>query len=176
MSHSSGYSPALAHARQVGDDAEFETITNIDALDFAEEPGAHHDAIVTAPLTMDDLPSWARLDGILGVDDGTLAEIKACRIRQSNGERTTPGRWTFKGNEGGQHAHLVAEGAVYILIVYQDTDDGLSIVGAVIITAHDLDRLLTGHWYDVNRHEGTMARLGWPHLINRDTIDGGDAE
>lgn len=175
MTRTDGYSPALAHARQIGDDAEFETITSIPALDFAEDVGAHHDATVDAPLTITNTPDWLRLDGILAVAPGTIGEIKACKHRVSNGTGYTAGRWTFKGRDDGQHAHLLAEGGVYILVVYKDTDgDTLSILGAVIITARDLDRLLSGHWSDVDRHERTMAKLGWPHLLDRTTINGGD--
>lgn len=162
----SGYSPALAYAREVGDDVEFEVVSSIPELDYAEDESAHYDARFTTAFTIDDAPEWARFEGILGVEPDTLAEIKAANLTQSNGDRTTSGRWLLKGRDNGQHAYILANNGVYLLTVYEETQDGREIRGLAVISARDLDALLRGHWYDVDRCEGTHARLGWPHILD----------
>lgn len=165
------YGPRLAYAKDVGDDVASSFVSSIQGVEHEDVETAHYDARFTRHLSAGDLPDWVRLDGIRSVDAGTEAEIKTCRVTQSNGSRSTPGRYTFKGRDQGQHAYLVAEDAVYVLTVYRDGDDGRELMGAAIIKATDLDRMLADHWYDVDRREGTMSRLAWTHLIELD--DGG---
>lgn len=168
------YGPALAHAREVGDDVESLVVDAIPALEHEDNGRAHFDARLVESITTDDLPDWVRLDGVLGVDADTEVEIKACALEESNGASSTPGRYTFKGRDDGQHAYLVANDAAYLLVVYRDGDDGRELVAAVVIRATDLDRLLRQRWYDVDRSEGTMAQISWTYLlaIDRDDLGG----
>jgi len=159
----------LAVAKAIGTDVETLVVDALAPLSHADDPDAHHDAETTSlldPTTVADAVVPVTFAGIPLVESGTEVEIKACAKSHSNGDRTTPGRWTFKGRDDGQHDELLRENAVYVLAVYEETDNGArELVALAVIPASLLDEKIRESWYDIDRHEGTLARLSWHHII-----------
>lgn len=169
-------SPALAHAKEVGVDVEFHVVDALEALRLADDPDAYYDATTTAPLEPETL---AGLDVPAGmavpvVPRGVEVEVKACRLEQSNGDRMTPGRYTFKGRDEGQHAALLDAAGYYVLAVHRGGSDR-ALAGLAVVPVTVVDERLRGSWYAVDRCEGHMARLAWPRVLDRAAVlDGGE--
>jgi hypothetical protein len=166
-------SGAVARAKAIGTDIEDLVADDIGGLDLALDAEAHHDAVVTDLLA----PSLVEASvpvvfaGINLVSVGTKVEIKACVLRDGSDRR---GRWVVKGRETGQHAALLDAGAMYALAVYDDAGAAKELLAVVIIPASLLDEHLRGSWYDIERHEETFAKLGWPHLLDAAVVEGED--
>lgn len=150
----------LARAKQIGEDVEWLVLQDVDGLRAADDPEATADAAAVDTICPTTSPSldWRSLPL---VERGTRVEIKACRRRISNGSRSDrPGRWTL---QRGQHDQLLDWGAVYLLAVYEGTDDR-RLVRTVIAPASIIDALLEDSWYHVDRHEDQIAQLRWTRL------------
>jgi hypothetical protein len=123
---------------------------------------------VITPSTDDDLA----LGSIAVVEPDTDVEIKAAK-RRTDATGTPRGRWFFKGCEDGQHHELVQEGAMYLLAVYEEDDDGeREVVAMLLVPATVMDEVLRGRWYESGRCEGLVSKLTWTALIDPDTIGG----
>ena len=163
-------SPALAAAKQIGEDVEDLVIDAVDELAHADEDDAHHDAETVALLTpsSDDV---LQLGSIPLVERGTDVEIKAA-LDHTNGANSPRGRWFFKGRDDGQHAALLDEHAVYLLAVYAEPVDGeRELRAAIVVPATVVDELLAGRWYDSGRREGAVAKLTWSAVLDPDDIE-----
>lgn len=153
-----------AAAKRVGEDVETLVIDGVAELEAADDPDAHHDAVVDGLLTpTDHLP----FGSICLLEDGTPVEIKACKLTTSNGSgRTAPGRWYFKGRDSGQHRHLLDTGGACLLAVYEETDAGRELVELLLLPASIVDELLADAWYDSGRGEGAVAQLHWNAILD----------
>lgn len=159
-------SDPLAAPKAIGEDVEQLVVDAVDGLRAAVDPDDWYDAhaeTLIGPRTA-DVPHWS---SICLLEAGTRVEIKACKRTVSNGTRDRNGLWTFQYD---QHERLIEDGAVYLLAVYvggspKQLDEML------IIPASILDECLVGRWYDVDRHEGRLAQLAWPHVIGREVQD-----
>jgi hypothetical protein len=100
----------------------------------------------------------------------TRVEIKATQRTVSNGAgETQPGRWYRKR---AQHDRLLAEQGCYLLALYDNTGASRELTQLVFTLAAVVDECLTGRWYDVDRSEGRVAQLAWPHLLGDPGGDG----
>ena len=168
-------SPALAAAKQIGEDVEDLVIDAVDELAHADEDDAHHDAETVALLTpsSDDV---LQLGSIPLVERGTDVEIKAARDR-TNGVGSPRGRWFFKGRDDGQHAALLDENAVYLLTVYgEDVDSEREVLAAIVVPATIVDELLRDRWYDSGRVEGAVAKLTWTAVLDVEVVENTDPD
>lgn len=155
-------------AKDLGSKIE-ELVATADELELVGDDRAEwHDARATDVL---EPARGRRFGGICLVERDTPIEIKGCLVEQSNGaDRTTPGRWYIKKEA---HERLEAERGVYWLVVYER--DPIAIVGQIIVPAATIGEFLEGRWYDNGRHEGDVAKLGWPTILGDVTIaEGGD--
>lgn len=155
-------SRALAEAKAIGTDVE-RLVCDALPLEPVTRDDAHHDAGVSgvlAPATV-DAPFTVVFVGAPLAADGSHVEIKACK--RTTGSTARSGRWNFKGRDDGQHGVLVDRGAYYALTVYDD--DGTAadrrVLAVAIAPATVVDSVLADRWLDVDRREGTMARLPW---------------
>ncbi|MBX0323858.1 hypothetical protein EGH21_12540 [Halomicroarcula sp. F13] len=160
----------LADPKAIGLDVEDLVVGTVDALAAAEDDDAHHDAVVTELLC----PSLVDADvpvvfcGTPLVPVGAHVEIKACKRWTSDGPGRSRGRWVLKGRDDGQHAALLDGASYYALAVYETTPgDERVLVAIAVIPASLLDEHLRGRWRETDRREGTLAKLGWPHLLGR---------
>ncbi|QLG63181.1 hypothetical protein [Halorarum salinum] len=164
---------ALAHAKAIGHDVEELVVDAIDAFELAYETDAHHDAIVTEPVSCDLEASGGVpvvFVGLVALDVDQLVEVKACVRSASNGDATTPGRWLFKGPDDGQHGALVDEDAVYALAVYREDGASRELLAIAIIPADVVDELVADSWYGVDRRENWVAKLGWTHVLDEEVV------
>lgn len=166
----------FADPKAIGLDVEDLVVGAVDDLEAAGDDNAHHDAVVTGLLC----PSLVDADvpvvfcGTPLVQVGDRVEIKACKRWTSDGARRSRGRWVLKGRDDGQHAALLDGADYYALAVYDETPGGERVLAAVgIIPASLLDEHLRGRWRETDRREGTLAKLGWPHVL--DSVLGGDS-
>lgn len=162
-------SPKLAQAKRIGWDIEDLVVAAVDDLRHADDPDAHHDAVtesVLDPRTLDaPVPvTW----GTPLVLADALVEVKAAVLERSNGDRTTPGQWAFKGRDDGQHRALLAASGYYALAVYTEDAGDRSLAALAFVPATVVDGRLAGSWYGIDRHEGTRANLAWPHIFGDD--------
>lgn len=159
----------LAAPKAIGEDVEQLVVDAVDGLCAAVDPDdwfdAHAETLI-GPRTAEGL-HW---QSICLLEAGTRVEIKSCKRSVSNGERDRAGLWTFQKD---QHERLVDDGAVYLLAVYVG-ENPKQLDEMLVIPASILDECLVGRWYDVDRHEGEMAQLAWPHLFGELEVD--DAE
>jgi len=166
-------SGAVARAKAIGTDIEDLVAGAIDGLDLALDADAHYDATVSdllAPSLLDaSVP--VIFAAIPLVEVGTRVEIKAC-VRRDSSDRS--GRWVIKGRDDGQHAALLEAGAMYALAVYDDEGAAKELLAVVIIPASLLDEHLRGSWYDIDRHEGTFGKVGWPDVLDAAVLEGDD--
>ncbi|RLM33500.1 MULTISPECIES: hypothetical protein [unclassified Haloarcula] len=166
---------AFAQPKAIGTDIETLVVNALGVLDAADNDDAHHDAVTAGLLEPSSLD--ARVPVVFAgtplVEAGTLVEIKAAKRWTSNGSGDVRGRWVLKGRDAGQHATLLDSAAIYALTVYETTpDDERRLLAIAIIPATLLDEHLRGRWRDTDRREGTLAKLGWPHVLAR--VLGGD--
>ena len=163
-------SGAVAQAKAIGTDIEDLVADAIAGLDLALDAEAHHDAVASdllAPSLVDaNVP--VIFAGIPLVAVGTKVEIKAC-VRRDGSDRR--GRWVIKGRDDGQHDALLADGAMYALAVYDEAGAAKELLAVAIIPASLLDEHLRGSWWETDRHEGTFARLGWPHVLDAEVVE-----
>lgn len=168
-------SPALAHAKRIGNDVEDLVLDAVEALAPADDSQAHHDAVTVAVLTpsaADDL----QFGSIEVVEPDTEVEVKAAKVR-TDATDTPRGRWFFKGCEDGQHHELVQSDAMYLLAVYDEHDNGeRELLAMLLIPASIIDEVLRGRWYESGRREGLVSKLTWSALIDPSDLDanGGD--
>jgi hypothetical protein len=164
--------PALAYARQIGEDIEDLVLDAVDELRAVDEPNAHHDAEAVALLAPREVPdATLRLGSIPVVESDTHVEIKAA-LRRTDSAGCPRGRWFFKGREDGQHAALLDAHGVYLLAVYDEHDDGERVLlGMLVVPATIVDELLSGRWYDSGRVEGAVAKVTWSTLLDPDDLD-----
>lgn len=155
----------LATAKRIGRNVEQVVIDRIDPLRSASNPEEWFDAVastVIGPRQPHDL--------IFGscclVPRDSLIEIKSCKRQVSNGPGDRPGRWMLQIN---QHEKLLSSAAFYLLVVYEDTSAGKDLGHLLIVPATIVDEVVSGSWYTVDRHEGGVCQLPWPHLLE----DGG---
>lgn len=105
---------------------------------------------------------------------GTPVEIKAAAFETSNGARNAAGRFFIQRR---CHHQLVEADGVYLLVVYDpEAPDPLLRMG--LLAAEELgERISTwSHVPDVTRSEGRTAKLGWPHVFDRETVHRGGGE
>lgn len=167
----------FADPKAIGLDVETLVINEIDALTEADDDDAHHDAVITELLdpTLVDADIPVLFAGTPLVAVGERVEIKAAKRWTSDGPGRSRGRWVLKGRDDGQHRALLDDGAVYALAVYDETpSDERVLVAIAIIPASLLDEHLRGRWRETDRREGTLAKLGWPHVLG-DVIGGESA-
>ena len=164
-------SGALATAKAIGTDIEDLVADDLGGLKLAFDEDAHHDAVVSELLcpSLVDASVPVVFAGIPLVEVGTRVEIKACVRRDGHHRR---GRWVLKGRDDGQHAALLATGAVYALAVYDDAGAATELLAVVLIPASLLDEHLRGSWYRIDRREATLAKLGWPHVLDAGVVEG----
>lgn len=168
-------SPALAHAKRIGEDVEDLVLDAVDELYPADDSRAHHDA-ETATLLTPSTADQLTLGSIAVVEPDTDVEIKAAN-RRTEASGTPRGRWFFKGRDDGQHNALVETGAMYLLAVYDEDDDGeRELLAMLLVPASVIDEVLRGRWYESGRREGLVSKLTWSALIDPDdlTANGGD--
>ncbi|WP_340099463.1 hypothetical protein [Salinibaculum salinum] len=161
----------LAEPKAIGEDIEQLVVDAVDGLRAAVDPEDWYDAHVETtigPRTAEDVI----FASISLLEAGTLVEIKACKRRVSNGTRNRDGLWTFQVD---QHEKLVKESAVYLLAIYDDVGGTKQLEEIVVSPASIVDECLIGRWYDVDRHEGRVAQLGWPHVLGDQEVSA-DAE
>ncbi|WP_324662425.1 hypothetical protein [Haloarcula sediminis] len=160
----------VAQAKAIGTDVEDLVADDVGDLDLALDEDAHHDAVVSDLLC----PSLVEASvpvvfaGIPLVEVGTKVEIKACVRRDGHDRR---GRWVIKGRDDGQHAALLDAAAMYALAVYDDAGAAKELLAVVIIPASLLDEHLRGSWYGIDRREETLAKLGWPHVLDSSVVE-----
>lgn len=165
-------SSRLAKAKEIGVDVEFLVVRAIEGVRLADDPDAFFDAETTSVLDQRTLAEVVAVPVAMVtplVEADTKVEIKATIPQSSNGAATTAGRWAFKGREDGQHAKLLDAAGYYALAVYDDTGDR-ELVALALLPATVVDDLLEGRWYDIDRDEDTMARLGWTHVLDEEVI------
>lgn len=163
-------SPALAHAKRIGEDVEDLVVDAVDALAPADDPQAHHDAETIAVITP-SADGQLTLGSIAVVEPDTDVEVKSA-IRRTEAAGTPRGRWFFKGRDDGQHDALVRSGALYLLAVYGEDDDGeRELLAMLLVPATVIDEVLRGRWYESGRREGLVAKLTWTALIDPDDLD-----
>jgi len=168
-------SPALAHAKRIGKDVEDLALAAVEQLESAPDSQAHHDAETVACLTP-NAADGLQFGSIAVVEPDTEVDIKAA-IRRTDATDCPRGRWFFKGAETGQHDALVQSGAMYLLVVYDEDDDGdREIRAMLLVPAAVLDEVLRGRCYESGRREGLVSKLTWSALIDPSDLDanGGD--
>jgi len=159
-------SQALAAAKAIGTDVE-RLVCDALAVEAVARDDAHHDAETSGLLAPDtvDAPFPVVFVGTPLVAVGSDVEIKACKRRTSDGSRSRSGRWNFKGRDDGQHATLLDRAAYYALTVYDNGEDGSAasrrVLAVALVPASLVDTVLADRWLEVDRAEGTMARLPW---------------
>jgi hypothetical protein len=160
----------FAQPKAIGEDVEQLVIDAVQGLRAAVDPEDWYDAHAETAIGPRSAPSviWS---SICLLESGHRVEIKACKRRVSNGTDDRPGRWMFQAD---QHARLLADNAVYLLAVYTEPSEKV-LEDMVICPASILDECLAGRWYDVDRHEGSVAQLAWPHVLGSLEVTG-DAE
>ncbi|QCC46594.1 hypothetical protein [Halobellus limi] len=166
--------PEPADPKEIGRDVEGRVVDALGLIRAADDPNAFYDAVTTgviAPETVDcEVPVQF---GVPLIQTGIEIETKGTRRRISNGEeRSTFGRWVFKGRDHGQHAKLLDANAYYALTAYDVVDNARVLLAIAIIPASLVDEHLRDRWYSIDRAEGTIARLSWKHIF--DDLDGGD--
>lgn len=155
-------------AKRIGDEIEQITIDSHDLERVDDASAEWHDARATALL---DSSSDLLFASTPLVATGTPIEIKGAIHQASNGgNSTTPGRIYVKKRA---HEQLLDAGGMYLVVVYEDVGHVEPIVEAVV-PASIVDEFLRGRWYDVGggRSEDTVAKLGWPHLIDPTRVGG----
>jgi hypothetical protein len=165
----------LAEAKAIGEDIEVLVAHQVDALALVPDDYAEwFDAVTTSLLTPSE---WLTFGGTCVVPAESEVEIKAASVSTSNGsDRSTAGRWFFRGRDDGQHDQLLEAAAHYLLVVYRETGSGRELVGAVLVPATIVDELLRDRWYAVDRQHGQVAKLPWTALFDESDLDvaGGD--
>ena len=151
------------HPKRLGCSVEAAVIDADDDLEYVPDREAEwFDARTTAPIT----PEPTRpLGSVCVVPAETPVEIKGCIPEQSNGSRTTPGRWYIKR---GSHEQLLQMRGHYYLVVYAPTPD-TPILSETIVPAAAVGDLLNGSWYD-NGREGQVAKLTWKKVIDTEAV------
>jgi hypothetical protein len=161
----------LADPKAIGEDIEALVVDTIDGLAAAADPDDWYDAVATTVIGPRTAPEALIFGSILVVEADTRIEIKACKRRVSNGDRDRPGNWLFQID---QHEQLLADNAIYLLAVYEETGGAKHLDTMLAVPASILDEILVEQWYDVDRHEGQVAQLPWPHVLGAEVS--GDAE
>lgn len=168
-------SPALAHAKRIGTDVEELVLDAVEALAPADDSQAHHDAETIAALTP-SADDGLQFGSIAVVEPDTEVEIKAAKLR-TDASDTPRGRWFFKGCEDGQHHELVSKGAMYLLTVYDEDEDGeRALLAMLLVPATVVDEVLRGRWYESGRREGLVSKLTWSALIDPSDLDANGGE
>lgn len=160
---------SLAEAKRIGTDVESLAISELESVEESTDPNAHYDARTTSLLcpSLETSTVPVLFGGIPLVESGTRVEIKGTKKTVSNGpNRTTEGRWYFKGRDDGQHGSLVESGSMYLLAVHSDSPSGERVILALaVVPASLVDEHLRGRWTETSRREGTTAKLSWSHIF-----------
>ena len=113
-------------------------------------------------------------------DDGTKVETKGAQVWINNGYRNgkqqrTRGRFKFWS---GSHDELVAEDGDYILVVYEEDDDGdINVLAVQRVKAATVTEFVGGCWYDVRSNprvasKGDPYRLSWSKVFPLSEVEG----
>lgn len=154
-----------ADAKTLGDRVETHSLSGLSAVEaVSDEQAEWYDGVLIEPVR-EDVPG-----PLVYLSPGRRVEHKAAQATTSNGSRDSDGRWYFRRP---QHERLVADGAVYLLVVYEIGADGQpGVLARCWIAAAHLDALLAGRWSESGRgHQ--VAKLRWPDLIARSEVFGG---
>jgi len=107
--------------------------------------------------------------------DGTPIQIKGCRREHSNGgDETVPGRWDVWSET---LLHLLADDGMYLLVVYNDDIEPLSVapdnfedyvLAWRFVSAVDFGALISpDSWHDGGREiKGDRARVFWTDVFD----------
>lgn len=110
--------------------------------------------------------------------DGVRVQIKGAMRWVDNGTSRTGGqarcRGRFKFYEG-DHEALVEDDGIYLLVVYEDDDDGIDVKRCGYATPEKVEEVVDGGWYSENdrreRSKGLIYRTTWNSFLE---VDDGD--
>lgn len=106
------------------------------------------------------------LSDTICVSRGTPVEIKAAKVRTSNGaDGSRRGRIYLKRNS---HLRLLESGGVYCVAVH----DREELLATAWIRPETIDELADS-WYDVDRPHGQVCKIAWSRLIPPEIVTGG---
>jgi hypothetical protein len=139
MSQSLQSTGRLAPSKAAGLEASRRAVGDLDNVALVPDRGApHHDAVALRAVSpRATLPTV----GLPVIERGTEIEIKSC-LRD---HRTQRGRFSFRQE---QHAVLVEDASVYLLLVTEETGAGRKVLARKVVPARTVDDVLSSSWVD----------------------------
>jgi len=158
----------VARSKALGESIEELVVDVVDQLEPADARDGWYDVIATDALAPDP-EIGLRFGSIAILERETRVEIKATRLRVSNGsDRDRDGCWLFRRD---QHDQLLEDSASYLLVVYQESPSGSTVIQQMLVVpATIVDELLRQRWYSVDRPAGEFAQLPWSSVLELDDV------
>jgi hypothetical protein len=151
---------ASVSPKQGGARAAAEAIQRVTGLETVPDNVCpHYDAVVVeAVAATPDL----RLIGVEELPRGTRVEIKSVIVVYASGAR---GRFYFRPK---QHAHLLDNSGVYLLVVCEPTPDRAVLSMVAVSAQHVGDQL--PDWFNGGDGRSDYAQLSWSNFIDPEEV------